>query len=290
MSRLRSRKLIQTAVYGKAAGGGGYTPSSTQSGNFLTRVAAVTGVGSPTYGLTTTERNAYDTMITGIVNDLGGSTASSTWPIFDVLYILATTSTGVAALNLISSSYSIVSHGSPVFTADQGYVGTAAAYLDTQLNTGSGLITTNFLQDSASAWVWSLTNFAAATDYGPALADNTSTVRLYPQYSSGHFYTALNAGNFDYAPASVGHFYGGSRSISTGYTAYVDTAPTSVTGNSIEPPNGNITLLAADNTGSGAPFTANLAAAAMGSSLTGTQQGLLYARIHAYMQAVAGAP
>ena len=228
MSRLRSRRLIQAAVYGKGSGGGGFTPSSTQSGNFLNRVAAVTGVGSPTYGLTTTERNAYDTMITGIVSVLGGSTSSSTWPIFDAFYILATTSVGVAALNLIGSSYSIVTHGSPSFAQDHGYTGIAAAYLDTQLipvNTGA----TKFVEDDCSVWVWTLTNIAAGVDYGPALQDDTD-IRVYPQYSNGHFYVSLNSGSEDYAPASVGHFYGASRNVSTGFTAYVDTAPTPFAG------------------------------------------------------------
>ena len=114
MSRLRSRRLIQAAVYGKAAGGGGFTPSSTQSANFLSvalrpgdRVGAV-----PTYGLRaiTTERNAYDTMITGIVSDLGGSLRRlRQWPIFDFpLYLCHHKPRSFTALNLISSSCSIL--------------------------------------------------------------------------------------------------------------------------------------------------------------------------------------
>ena len=92
-------------------------------------------------------------------------------------------------------------------------------------------------------------------------------------------------------PESAGHFYGGSaQQLRSALQLYVDTAPTTFTVSSFLPPATPITLLAADNSGSGAPFTGNLAMAALGSSLTGTQQGFLYARIHAYMQAVAGAP
>ena len=225
-------------------------------------------------------------MITGIVSDLGGNTTIATWPVFDWLYIFATASPAVAALNLIGSSFSVVTHGSPSFAPDQGYTGIASAYLDTQLNPNSGGV--NFVEDNASVWVWSLTNFASGTDYGPAL-QCLSTVRLYPHYSDNHFYNGINNASFDYQPISAGHFYGASRSISTGYTAYVDTASQAVSDSSVLLPTSNVFLLAADGTGS-SPFTANLAAAALGSSVTGTQQGFLYARFHKFMQDVAGAP
>ena len=283
MSRLRSRRLIQAAVYGKGASGGGFTPSSTQSTNFLNRVAAVTGVGSPTYGLSTTERNAYDTMITGIVSDLGGNTSLATWPVFDFLYIFATASPAVAALNLISSSYPIIVHGSPTFNPDHGYTGIASAYLDTQFVPNVG--TPNYVEDNASAWLWTLTNFASGTDYGPALQDGESEVRLYPQYSDNFFYSAINGGTNSYQPAAAGHFYGISR-LNLAQTTYIDTTSQGFSGSSILVPKSSITLLGI----SGTPFTGNLAAAALGSSVTGTQQGFIYARFHKFMQDVAGAP
>src|SRR5215471_17837360 len=69
-----------------------------------------------TSGLSTQERNAYINLINGLVSD-------GVWSLLDALYVMATNTTSTAALNLVSTSFSLVTHGSMTFTADVGYTG-----------------------------------------------------------------------------------------------------------------------------------------------------------------------
>ena len=69
-----------------------------------------------TSGLDTTHVNAYTALIDGLVAD-------GVWSKFDVLRIYATQNSTTALLNLKSSSFTAVTHGSPSFTADRGFTG-----------------------------------------------------------------------------------------------------------------------------------------------------------------------
>jgi hypothetical protein len=283
--RPRTRRIPQVAVYGAVAGGGGFTPSSSQSLAFLNRVATVTGTGNPTYGLSTTERNAYDTMITGMVSD-------GVWSILDALYMLATVSRGVALLNLVSGSFLGVEHtiGAGQFTADQGYTGVTGGYIDTQLDprltsgqnwNGGG---------SAGFFGWTLTNFGLGTDYQSmgAAGNGNLESRIYPHYNNNLPYVRIDDGAFVNPTGGPGHFYGVTTDHTT-QTGYVDKTGTSAAANPVIPLGPSMVLLADNNSGA-TPFLGTSCAYALGGLFNSTHQGNLYDRIHAYLQAVAGVP
>jgi hypothetical protein len=244
------------------------TPS-TQASTFLAR----------TSGLNATETNAYCNLINGLVAD-------GIWTSFDAIYVLATNTTTTAALNLVSTSFSLLTVGSPTFTADRGYTGAASAALNTQFDTTVG--GRNYTQNSASLWAWTLTNFSSGGDYGSMLGNTSGSfnIRLYPHYSNNEYFWAVNDALVN-GSTNVGHFYGTTRSNSTQATEYVDTTANLVTAASTAPA-GTISLLADNNSGLN-PFGGIQSFAAIGSGLNSTQQGQLYARVHT-MQTIAGAP
>lgn len=266
-------------VYITSGGGGTFTPTSTQSSNFLTRVAAVTGTGNPTYGISTAERNAYDTMITSMVAD-------GTWSLLDCFWMFATATRSVAVLNLISSSFTCVEHGvgAGQFTADVGYTGVASGYLDTQFVGNGG---TNFVVNSASMWAWTSTNFSPGTDYGSMgqCDGSASTGRLYPHYSDNNFYSYMAGYRGDTATGQPGHFYGTAATSSSSVTQYIDTTATTTTYTSNALGVGNLFLLADDASGT-SPFQGNLGCFLVGGAFNSTQQGTLHSRISTFMSTV----
>jgi len=145
---------------GPGAATGGFTPGCTQSSNFLAR----------TSGLSTTERNAYDTMICGMVTD--GDFAK-----LDGLYIFATNTTTTANLNLISTSFGLTQTGTVTFSADHGYTGDASTgFLNTSFtpSTASG----HYALNSASLGAYILTNRTSAAGYSAMGTDDTATGTL----------------------------------------------------------------------------------------------------------------
>jgi hypothetical protein len=107
-----------------AAGGG-----CSQATTFLNR----------TSGLSNAESTAYTNLICGMVTD-------GTYSLMDGLYIFATNTTATAALNLVSTSFSLTVHGTCTFAADSGYTGDATTcWMDTgfQPSTAGGNMTLN---------------------------------------------------------------------------------------------------------------------------------------------------
>src|SRR3974390_3125511 len=80
-------QVSQTGA-GKGAPGGAFTPSCSQSSNFLARATGVTS---------NTDKTNYDTMICGLVTD-------GVWSKLDALYVFAAVDRTTAKLNLVSSS------------------------------------------------------------------------------------------------------------------------------------------------------------------------------------------
>lgn len=132
--RPKTRRFLS----GGGGGGGGFSTTSQQSTDFLTRVAAA-GVT-----LTTARKTLYDTMITSIVNTLGGNTASHDWPSNAyALWLLADPdgSGTTARQNLVSAPGSnganpfsptlTVNGTGGSFVTDKGWSGGGAAYLGT---------------------------------------------------------------------------------------------------------------------------------------------------------------
>ena len=109
-----------------------FASSCTQSTNFLAR-------GS---GFSKQNNVNYNSLLCGLNSD--GDLSN-----IDALYVLAAPTSSVAALNLISTSDSLVSHGTITFAANQGYTGDGSTgYLDTQFVPSSA--GGNFTQNSAT--------------------------------------------------------------------------------------------------------------------------------------------
>jgi hypothetical protein len=277
--------------------GGGGAPSGgcSASTNFFARVWAlpatldgpvpISGTAGPTNHL-----KAYDDMICGLVTD-------TVWARLDALWVPATntatgTNTAVANLNLVAPSgcttacYTLVPHGSPVFTANAGYTGgvdttAATVWLDTGYNprtvgAGGGQIA----QNAAHAMAWSLTSSASST-YPATLgvSDNTTDIAIIPWATSGTFYGPMN----DLVAASP--YVGVSTALGSSLTLRFGPANTqvllfrngaqlgSVTAGSVSGamPNQNVYLLANNNNGvlgAGGPY--QVAAASIGGGLAAT--------------------
>jgi hypothetical protein len=275
--------------YMPAVGGGGFTPTSTQSANFLTRVGVVTGTGSPTYGMSTHERNAVDALITGIVTDLGGNTSLSTWPILDALYVLATTSANaraVALLNLVGNVYNCVEHtvGATQFTADQGYTGVNGGYLDTTFDP-TAVSGQNWSQNSATFAGYSHSTIASDQQSMGGNGSGTLISRLYP-YFGGAAFLAANNSALD-AFAGSGKFYGASRNGASNIVYYIDATNSGITARASAAPAGPTLVLLGDSTlGSNTPFLGILSAAFIGGGMSVAQMGALNTRLSTYMAAV----
>jgi hypothetical protein len=113
------------STYNVSGGGTPFTPSCTPSTNFIAR----------TSGLTNPQKTNYDTLICGLETDSVGCVTGSE---MIGLYVLAAPDATTALLNLCSSSFSLVYHGSRTFSAgfsaNNGYTGdggTSSEYLDT---------------------------------------------------------------------------------------------------------------------------------------------------------------
>lgn len=283
----RTRRFQSPAIFGAAAAGGGtFTPTSTQASNYFTRVAAITGGNNTNhYGLSTNECVALDALITGLVTDLGGNTSLSTWPIYEALYAMANFSAAVANLNLVSSSFTLVPTNSPTFTADVGYTGGGTAYLDTQFNPTTG---TKYLQNDAH--IFSYMRTAVSSDVKSVFGTNgtSSHARLYP-YFTGTFYAGVNNGSLDSMVATGAKFFAISRVPATGAASDQQYADTTTQGlvawPSTAPTGTKLVLLADDATGTNT-CSAPVALSGFGGGITPTQAGLIKTRLDTYNAAV----
>lgn len=253
------------------ASGGSYSTEATQYFNRLPN-----DPGS-------TWKTSVAAFIDGLVSD-------SLWSLIDAAHIEGNTTSGNAAQNIRSSSATLTVTGAPTFTANSGYVGAASAQLDTNFNasTAGG----QYAQNSCHAFIWTLTNFSSLSDYGSAfgLASATNTADLYPHYSDNKFYFYSQSTTADDdAAIAPGHFYGYTRTGASVESGWVDnnargvgSAPSSALVNS------NFVIL--NNNNLTQPFSGNVAFSCFGGGLNATQQGKLYTRVHALMQAICGAP
>lgn len=215
----------------------------------------------------------------------------------DIAYLIATDTTGNSALNIFSSSFTFTPTNSPTFTADSGYVGGSTSNIDTNFNPSTNGV--NYTQNSASIYIWTLTNFGAGTDYGVAVGQHLSnanfTIRIYPHFSDNNYYGSINAnlGGSSFSHAA-GHFYGIQRAVppdgATGIVKFIDVDSQADGNSSTALSNVDIILLNLDATGANtAPFTGNLAFMWAGATLGATKEALLCHRVNVYLTTIAGA-
>jgi hypothetical protein len=222
---------------------------------------------------------------------------AESYALFDALYIFATNTTTTAVLNLVSTNFTLTSHGSCTFTADHGYTGDGSScYLDTGLDPQSCTgVTCNFANTTAMHGVYVLTNGtstpgATEIDIG-AVNDSTVFNYIIPVFTDGKSYCAINStsnngpvtvGNTDGSWMCVGNstnsvFYRNGSSIGSG-TASAGAVP-----------NVNYYILARNDSGSSggsspAEFSPHqLSAAWIGQMPNSTQAGNIQSRINTLM-------
>jgi hypothetical protein len=266
-----------------ASGGGGRTcTDDTASTNFLTR----TGGSAPNYGAGSTRYadaicvfiQALETggLITGNLsgtNSCGAFTGNTGG--FDGLWLEKAHTSANSLLNICGTANPLVNHGA-TFTADVGYTGAVASYVDTQLVPDAGI---NCTLNNCSVFAGVSTNFVTLPDYGSMMGGSSFLIRIYPHFSDTNYY-------YGTAP-TPGHLYGGSRtpaSGSTTVTAYVDTTGTS----SSTVPGGipHLLVLVADDASGTNPFTGIETFAAVGAGMTPTQEAALQSAYATYVASV----
>ena len=236
-----------------------------------------------TTGLNTTHTNAYTALINGLVTD-------GLWSKLDVLRIYATQDSTTALLNLKSSSFTAVPHGSPTFTADRGFAGvdsSTTVYIDSGYNpvTAGGV----FTQNSAHVSAWGVTD-ASGCNIG--LNSGAYNTKIFPSLTTTvNSYYSLNGGNNALIVGIVGSGLGHhiiNRSASNALQAYKNgSANGSNSDGSTALYSGNFYELANNNAGTGASGNSNqLGVTSIGSSLSSTDATKFYNRLRTYLTAV----
>lgn len=177
----------QTSLTGAALGapGGGGGGGCSQATTFLAR----------TSGLSGTETSVYTTLICGLVSD-------GDWTHLDALYFWPTNNATTAALNLVGTSFSLVSHGSMTFNADVGYTGDgSAAFLDTQFvpSSAGGNLTNN----SAAIGVYLLSSRVTGQQWSAFGSEvSTQDIELEPKWTDNNLYAEINGNTFPSAASA----------------------------------------------------------------------------------------
>lgn len=236
-----------------------------------------------TSGLDTTHINAYTDLINGLVTD-------GIWSKLDVLHVYATQNSTTALLNLVSTSYNGTVGGSPVFTADRGYMGaTGSNYIYPGFDPWS--VASKYVSASAHISAWSLTDSNSSTAvmgvWDDTYGNDTS---IYPRHADGNFYGRVNSDHIAGVAVadSLGHFVAtrtNSTTVSTyksGVNVLTNTAATPMATLSGRSP----FILALNNSGSIQGSPRQLAMASMGAGLTAGDVANFYARLRTYMTAV----
>lgn len=263
------RKGLITGRAAIDASASGFTPTSTESSNFLAR----------TSGLNDTRKTAYDTLITGLVTD--GIFAKQ-----DAIYIFATDTSTNALLSLVSATYDATATGSPTFTADAGFTGASGKYINTNFNATTA-VSPKFSTNSASMWAWSNKSAQDASGtFGTVTGINVTY--LVPRFTDDKFYAATNDASFNNTASTDGSgLSAANRSTSTATQRYKNGSSVGTsTVSSTALQNTNLAIMRVN----GAEYTGQVMAAGFGQSLDATEHANLYARVHTYLQTIAGIP
>lgn len=259
-----------------ASSGGGCSQATT----FLAR----------TSGLSGTETTAYTNLICGLVTD-------GVWTNLDALWIMATSSTTNANLNLVSTSFTLANGtAAPTFSADHGYTGNGTTqYLTTSYNpfTAGGVASQNSLSLGAYLTNNRTTDASACTIGGLDVSSNFTGI--YPLFPTASTIGQVNNGSASVTTvASAKGLTAASRTAASGAgstTLYkfdgtnngsIATDTAASVANSIA-----FFILAQNNNGTAFRFSADtITAAFVGNGLNSTQMAALASRINAYMTAL----
>jgi hypothetical protein len=263
-------------VIGGIGGTGGIVGGTSAAyANFIAR----------TSGLDNAHKNAYGALLDGLMTD-GLFNSNGTSSYFDALYVFATANATTAKLNLVSSSYTCTLTGTPTFTPDRGYSGSGGNLVDTNLNsaTAGGFVTTNALHFS----VWDNTATVGDGNEIVGVVSGATLAHIYPDYANtGLSYARIESVSGPGVAVSNAHgFYIANRSGASATQVYKDGAST---GTSTDTAGGLLNgdwFFPGPNVSSSDPVLGG----SFGGSLTSAQVANFYARMHTYMQTIAGVP
>jgi hypothetical protein len=265
---------------------GGFSPTSAESTAFLTRATNVTLLA---------DKQAYDALITGLVND-------GLWSKLDLLYVWAAVDRTTALLNLKSASNPCAEHGTVNFTAYQGYTGdTSTFYLDTGFNPSAG--GHQWAATSASMGAYILNDRESSGNANIIGWDNDGdgqqVTRIVPYNFTGLLLGMNGAGGGNFPPIGGGitsaqGFWGTTLTSPQVIEAFVwgtinsmaGSQGTDSTGSSPALATSNVTFFAYRSGGTQIQFSPDQGAAAfIGSYLTGTEMLAMARRLNTYMAA-----
>lgn len=262
-------------------------PAPLQQAMLMTSTGA--GISPPaaaflvrTSGLNIAHTDAYTTLINGLVID-------NIWPQLDSLQIYATQDSTTALLNLVSTSFTHVIHGSPIFTVDRGFTGIAASstdYIDTIFAPRAS--TGNYSLNSGHISAWSVADIGTvansimgAVQVGPNESD------IYPRFTDGKAYFRLNgAGVTGITNASGAGHYLSNRQSSTSVEGYKNGSQIVSTLGLTNSPTVALFTLGINNSTTPIGSAYPCAASSIGGGLSPADIANFYIRLRTYMTAV----
>jgi hypothetical protein len=286
------RKLFLLLIALASIAFGAYSPASAQVG----------GLGFPGPGPRVSSGGGGCSQATALLARMGGGQNASavttlicgmvtdgTWSLMDVFYVFAINSTGNAALNWVSSSFSITVNGSCTFTANQGYTGDASScYLATAYNPATS--GTNYVQNSASLGVC---NFNASANAETLIGANDATSNYASMgFSSSAMFYDVNDNAFpSFTFVNTAGLWHADRTGSATMALYLNgNSVNTSTASSTAIPSFALDILAQNEQGTPLNFsTGQVGVAFAGAGLTSGQANSVFSRIHTYLGAV-GAP
>lgn len=171
-------------------------------------------------------------VVDGLIDSTASMASTGTNPycgsgsVFDRLGVMAMANSADALLDLCGHTTTLVTHGSPTFTANQGFTGGTdngtTVFIDTGFNptSAAGLYT----QNSAHIGAWTLTNITSASSNAAfaGIFDGTSS-ELFGAYrwTNGNTQAKINSGSgMTYSPASAQGDYIVTRTSASSTTVY----------------------------------------------------------------------
>lgn len=211
--------------------------------------------------------------------------STGVWSQLDVLYMLAAHDAQAARLNWKSpGTYDAIAVNSPAFATDRGYTGNGtSSRLRTQYTPSVNAVM--FTRNSASAWIWSLTE--GQSNIGDIGNVNGGRITVSPRSTTNLFNLRMNDGSATSVANSVGKgFMGGVRRGASATAAWRDNSElgTGSVASSVVP--AEETWICGLNPT--AFSTRQIAMAAIGASCAG-KESAFYTSILPYMQGVGAA-
>jgi hypothetical protein len=237
------------------------------------RAAFAAMTTQPSSGL----KSLYNTCITSLIN-------AGIWAKLDALYLMNVETAQAARLNIKNpGTYNLTAVSSPTFTAKTGYAGDgAAAYLDTNFNPTTASAP-KFVQDSASAFVWSLQQTA---ENNPQLGQGgPSNTIIYGRRTTDTVQGQINTATTAAGAASTDGrgLIHANRAVSTAQELFKNGASVGTDAHaSVSPVSNNIVFLRA----SAAFSAATVAMGGFGGALTSQNAADLYTALSAFKTGV----